>query len=70
MESRNTRFGYELHKNNYSNEFINAYPFLVEGLEAAKLIKPLLSKYNINFDYLPIISSVIEIAKNTISTQH
>lgn len=70
MESRNTRFGYELHKNNYSNEFINAYPFLVEGLEAAKLIKPLLSKYNINFDYLPIISSVIELANNTISTKH
>jgi glycerol-3-phosphate dehydrogenase (NAD(P)+) len=45
--SRNTKFGFELHQNNYSKDFIAAYPTLVEGVEAAKLIKTLVLKYNI-----------------------
>lgn len=60
MGSRNTKFGFELHQNNYSQEFINNYPTLVEGIEATKLIKALILKYNINLSDLPIISSVID----------
>lgn len=54
--SRNTKFGYEFYKYNYSKEFLNDYPYLIEGVEAAKLIKKLI--HVSNFD-LPIISSVI-----------
>jgi len=58
--SRNTKFGFELHQNNYSQSFISSYSTLVEGVEAAKLIKPFLLKYNIKLSDLPIINSVVE----------
>ena len=58
--SRNTKFGFELHQNNYSQHFISSYSTLVEGFEAAKLIKPFLLKYNIKLSDLPIINSVVE----------
>ena len=58
--SRNTKFGFELHQNNYSKDFISSYSTLVEGLEATKLIKPFLLKYNIKLSDLPIINSVVE----------
>ena len=58
--SRNTKFGFELHKNNYSKDFISSYPILVEGAEAAKLIKSFLLEYNIKLSDLPIINSVVE----------
>lgn len=57
--SRNTKFGFELHQNNYSKDFIASYPTLVEGVEAAKLIKTLVLKYNIKLSDLPIINSVV-----------
>lgn len=58
--SRNTKFGFDLHQNNYSKDFIFSYSTLVEGLEAAKLVKPFLLKYNIKLSDLPIINSVLE----------
>ncbi|WPX98581.1 NAD(P)H-dependent glycerol-3-phosphate dehydrogenase [Candidatus Megaera polyxenophila] len=58
--SRNTKFGFELHQNNYSQSFISSYSTLVEGVEAAKLVKPFLLKYNIKLSDLPIINSVVE----------
>lgn len=58
--SRNTKFGFDLHQNNYSKDFISSYSTLVEGLEAAKLVKPFLLKYNIKLSDLPIINSVLE----------
>jgi glycerol-3-phosphate dehydrogenase (NAD(P)+) len=58
--SRNTKFGFELHQNNYSQSFISSYSALVEGVEAAKLVKPFLLKYNIKLSDLPIINSVVE----------
>lgn len=55
--SRNTKFGYEFYRNGYSKDFLNNYPMLVEGIEAAKLIKKLIDpKLSI-----PIISSVVDL---------
>jgi glycerol-3-phosphate dehydrogenase (NAD(P)+) len=55
--SRNTKFGYEFCRNGYSKDFLVNYPTLVEGVEAAKLIKKLIDpKLSI-----PIISSVVEL---------
>lgn len=59
--SRNTKFGFELHQNNYSKEFIHNYPKLTEGMEAAKLIKELVIKHQIALEKLPIINSIINI---------
>jgi glycerol-3-phosphate dehydrogenase (NAD(P)+) len=58
--SRNTNFGYQLHQNNYSKEFISSYNELIEGVEATKLIKSLISGYDISLEELPIITSVIK----------
>jgi len=59
--SRNTKFGFELHQNNYSKDFILGYPKLVEGMEAAKLIKALVIKQHLNLADLPIINEIINI---------
>jgi glycerol-3-phosphate dehydrogenase (NAD(P)+) len=53
--SRNTKFGYEFYNNNFSKEFLDNYPILVEGVEAARLIGQLVDISKLN---LPIISSV------------
>lgn len=42
--SRNTKFGYDFHQNNYSAEFLRNYPKLVEGIKAAKLITKIIDK--------------------------
>lgn len=57
ITSRNTKFGYEFHLNNYSREFLRNYPVLIEGVEAARLIKKLVD-HNLN---IPVISSVVEL---------
>jgi len=57
VSSRNNKFGYEFHKSGYTKSFLKDYPALVEGLEGAKLIKQLTSRYNLD---LPIIDSVIK----------
>ena len=57
VTSRNTKFGYEFHQNNYSKEFLKNYPSLVEGVEAARLIKKLI---NHKLD-IPVISSIVEL---------
>jgi glycerol-3-phosphate dehydrogenase (NAD(P)+) len=54
--SRNTKFGYEFCKSNYSKNFIANYPLLLEGLEASKLIKGLI-KTDLN---IPIIYSIVD----------
>ncbi len=59
--SRNAKFGFELHRNNYSKDFISSYPILVEGVEAARLIGFLAASYNIKLSNLPIINSVAKI---------
>ena len=50
--SRNTRFGYEFQRHNFSNEFISNYPVLVEGIESARKI---LKLADFNKKELPII---------------
>jgi glycerol-3-phosphate dehydrogenase (NAD(P)+) len=55
--SRNTRFGYEFHKNSYSKKYLDDYPFLVEGVSSARLLKKYLNNYDIK---LPIINSVAD----------
>jgi len=62
--SRNTKFGFELYQNHYSRDFISSYPMLVEGVEAAKLIKSLTLKCNIKLSDLPIINSVVEVLQS------
>ncbi len=59
--SRNTKFGYEFHKSNYSKEFLDNYPILVEGARNAKLLQKFVGKYNLD---LPITSSVADILKS------
>lgn len=59
--SRNTKFGYELFKSNHKKDFIINYPLLVEGVEAAKLIKEMIQIYNLT---LPLISSIISYLEN------
>lgn len=54
--SRNTKFGYALHKHDYSKEFIDNYPILVEGVEAARLIGKLIDLSALD---LPVISAVV-----------
>ncbi len=56
--SRNTKFGYEFHQNNYSKEFLANYPVLVEGVMAAKLLHSFMGKYNLD---LPLTSSVAKL---------
>lgn len=56
--SRNTKFGFELHQNNYSKDFINNYPVLVEGVRSAKLLTEFVKNYNLE---LPVINSVAEL---------
>ncbi|MEA0970236.1 NAD(P)H-dependent glycerol-3-phosphate dehydrogenase [Candidatus Megaera venefica] len=56
--SRNTKFGYEFHQNNYSKEFLANYPVLVEGASAAKLLHSFVSNYNLD---LPMTSSVAKL---------
>ena len=63
--SRNTKFGFELHQNHYSKNFISSYPTLVEGSEAAKLIESLTLKCDIKLSDLPIINSVVEVLQST-----
>lgn len=53
--SRNTKFGYELALNNNKIEFLQNYPYLVEGVHSTKLILDLMSKYKLD---LPIVYSV------------
>ena len=57
--SRNTKFGYDFHQNNYSAEFLRNYPTLVEGAEAAKLITKIIDK-KLN---TPIIDSIAQLVK-------
>ena len=56
--SRNTKFGYEFHQNNYSREFLSNYSVLVEGVSAAKLLHNFMSKYNLD---LPMTASVAKL---------
>jgi glycerol-3-phosphate dehydrogenase (NAD(P)+) len=58
VTSRNTKFGYEFCKNNFSKDFLINYPVLVEGIQAAKLLKQFTTSHNI---YLPITSSIAEL---------
>ncbi len=58
--SRNTKFGFELYNNNYSTNFIQEYPNLVEGLKAARALQELLLKYKIDLAKLPILNSIIK----------
>ena len=60
ITSRNTKFGYEFHQNNYSRDFLDNYPILVEGVSSARLLKDFLKANQINLD-LPIISSISDI---------
>jgi glycerol-3-phosphate dehydrogenase (NAD(P)+) len=55
--SRNTKFGFELAKQQATTQFLQNYPYLVEGIEATKLIMDLIKKYNLD---LPIISLVAQ----------
>jgi len=55
--SRNTKFGYELYKQKNIDEFLQNHPYLVEGVESAKLVIHFVEKYNLD---LPIVSSVAE----------
>lgn len=59
VTSRNTKFGYEFHKNNYSKDFLNNYPNLIEGVEAARLIDKIINK-DLN---TPIIDSVAALVR-------
>lgn len=56
--SRNTKFGYEFHKNNYSKEFLQSYPILVEGITGARLLHHFVKNYNLD---LPLTSSVAKL---------
>ncbi len=56
--SRNTKFGYEFCKHNFAKDFLVNYPSLVEGANAARLLKQFLGKKITNY---PIISSVAEL---------
>ena len=58
--SRNTRFGHEFHRSNYSREFLNNYPILVEGVSSARLLDRFLKEHNFEFE-LPIVSSIADI---------
>ena len=58
--SRNTRFGYEFHRSNYSREFLNNYPILVEGVSSARLLDRFLKEHNFEFE-LPVVSSIADI---------
>ncbi|NRB11127.1 MAG: NAD(P)H-dependent glycerol-3-phosphate dehydrogenase [Rickettsiaceae bacterium] len=58
ISSRNTKFGYEFYKNNYATEFLQNYPILVEGVEAAKLIKEIIELDKSKF---PVITSVTDL---------
>tara|TARA_B110000503_G_scaffold55395_1_gene88909 strand:+ start:3618 stop:4553 length:936 start_codon:yes stop_codon:yes gene_type:complete len=60
VTSRNTKFGYEFHQNNYSKKFLDDYPILVEGVLSARLLKNFLKVNQINLD-LPIITSISDI---------
>ncbi len=64
QNSRNTKFGFLMHQNQYSKDFISSYPILVEGAEAAKLIESFVLKYNIKLSDLPIINSVVKAIHN------
>lgn len=56
--SRNTKFGYEFCQQNFAKDFLVSYPSLVEGVNAARLLKQFLGKDISNY---PIISSVAEL---------
>ncbi|MCP5369166.1 MAG: NAD(P)H-dependent glycerol-3-phosphate dehydrogenase [Rickettsiaceae bacterium] len=56
--SRNTKFGYEFHHNNYSQEFLVNYPLLVEGINSARLLGKFTAQHQLN---LPIIQATAEL---------
>lgn len=58
--SRNTKFGYEFHQNNYSKEFLANYPILVEGMASAKLLKNFMQERKIELD-LPEVKSIMSL---------
>ncbi|MDG1436627.1 MAG: NAD(P)H-dependent glycerol-3-phosphate dehydrogenase [Rickettsiaceae bacterium] len=60
VTSRNTKFGYEFHQNNYSKDFLNNYPILVEGVSSARLLSNFLKAKQIELN-LPIIKSIATI---------
>jgi glycerol-3-phosphate dehydrogenase (NAD(P)+) len=60
VTSRNTKFGYEFHRSNYSKSFLENYPILVEGVASARLLTNFLKAKNLDLD-LPIISSIADI---------
>lgn len=60
VTSRNTKFGYEFHQNNYSKDFLNNYPILIEGVSSARLLSCFLKAKQIELN-LPIIKSIATI---------
>lgn len=56
--SRNTKFGYDLHNNNYSKEFLRNYPLLVEGVHCARLMKKFIAYQHLK---LPIIERISQL---------
>lgn len=56
--SRNTKFGEEFYRNNHSKEFLEKYPTLVEGVQAARLIKKLIDLKKVG---APIVAKVAEL---------
>lgn len=56
--SRNTKFGYDLHHNNYSKEFLYNYPILVEGVHCARLLKTFIANHKLK---LPIIEKISQL---------
>lgn len=56
--SRNTTFGREFHNSNYSVEFLQNYPILIEGVHSARLLAKLidLDKYD-----LPVIKEIVKL---------
>lgn len=57
--SRNTKFGYDLHNNNYSKQFLYNYPILVEGVHSARLLKSFIMHHQ-NLK-LPVIQAVSQL---------
>lgn len=56
--SRNTKFGYDLHNNHYSKEFLDNYPILVEGIHCARILKKFITQYQLK---LPIIERICQL---------
>jgi glycerol-3-phosphate dehydrogenase (NAD(P)+) len=64
-KSRNTKFGYMLHSNNYSNDLLDKNTVLLEGVLATNLITELIKPYKLK---LPIIDGVRSILAGLVKT--